>query len=77
MILTHSSPQCRFFSSHFGGGWIVADTDGATEFLESYFSESAYDLGLSVREFGWMVEPWQLEDLSKALLAADIRVAES
>lgn len=77
MILTHSSPQCRFFSSPLGGGWIVADTDTAAEFLEEYFSESAYDLGMQVRHFGWLVEPWQLEDLSKALLAADIRVASS
>lgn len=63
--------DARLILSSFGGGWVVPLTDEATPVLESFFGGPASLQG-PIDEYGWLVEPHELEFLAEHVNDAGI-----
>lgn len=67
-----SEPDVEVVPSPFGGCWMLPQSDRATEFLDELFDEPSYPLApLGGRE-GYIVEPYECDDIGLALLDAGI-----
>ena len=55
--------------STFGGGWVVAMNDPSSEYLSEYFEDEAIPLAPLGGDYGFVVEPCDLDDLVAALKA--------
>lgn len=64
----------EFTRSDFGGGWIVPNSARARERLAEYFNEPPSEIAPIGGAKGWIVEPWQIEELAEVVRCARLSV---
>lgn len=71
-IFDLSNPGAKVIPSGFGGGWILPLDAAGIQALHEFFGEPAQPIYPLGDELGYIVEPWQSQDLAEHLRSCNV-----